>query len=175
MTPLVFLIVLMILGAVFALESRDLLSGIVSMGIMGFGLTLAFLLLKAPDLALVQIIVETLTLVLFIASVHLVGRQDETLGRRRNRRVRRLAGAVCLFFLGFTFYRVASDLPAFGQSVIRMAAPILAHGAAATGSANLVTAVVLDFRALDTLGEATVLFTAAVGVLVVLRHEGRPR
>ena len=119
--------------------------------------------------------IATLTLVLFIAAVRLTRAEDETLDRGRVRKIKRLAGAVCLLFLVLSFYRVAGQLPEFGSSMIRMAAPILAHGAAATGSANLVTAVVLDFRALDTLGEATVLFTAALGVLVVLRHEGRSR
>jgi len=36
-----------------------------------------------------------------------------------------------------------------------------------------VTAVILDFRAFDTLGEATVLFTAVIGVLAVVRRTGR--
>jgi multisubunit Na+/H+ antiporter MnhB subunit len=42
-----------------------------------------------------------------------------------------------------------------------------------TGAANLVTSVILDYRAFDTLGEATVLFTAAMAVLTVVRRVGR--
>lgn len=171
--PLIALLILMILGAIFALESRDLLSGIIAMGIMGFGLTLAFLLLKAPDLALVQIIVETVTLVLFIAAVHMTARHEAVFQQHRRPWTKSLVGVMFYLFMGFSFYRAASALPEFGTAVIRMAAPILAHGAAATGAANLVAAVVLDFRALDTLGEATVLFTAAMGVLMVLRRERR--
>ena len=40
-------------------------------------------------------------------------------------------------------------------------------------TANAVTATVLDFRGYDTLGEATVIFTAIIGVLVLLRPKGR--
>ena len=49
---------LMIIGAIFALHAKDLLSAVVSMGFVGFGLVICFLLLKAPDLAIVQIVIE---------------------------------------------------------------------------------------------------------------------
>jgi multisubunit Na+/H+ antiporter MnhB subunit len=45
----------------------------------------------------------------------------------------------------------------------------LADGLKQTGSANIVTSVLLDYRAFDTLGEATVLFAAVLGALAVLR------
>ena len=44
-----------------------------------------------------------------------------------------------------------------------------------TGAANLVASVILDYRAFDTLGEATILFTAVVGVLAVVRRIGRKK
>ena len=47
------------------------------------------------------------------------------------------------------------------------------HKIASLGAGNRVTAVLLDFRAYDTLGEATVLFTAVTGVAVVLRARGK--
>ena len=45
----------------------------------------------------------------------------------------------------------------------------LRNGLRETGAANIVTSVILDYRAYDTLGEATVIFTAVIGVLTVLR------
>ncbi|MEE8317508.1 MAG: hydrogen gas-evolving membrane-bound hydrogenase subunit E, partial [Candidatus Omnitrophota bacterium] len=44
-----------------------------------------------------------------------------------------------------------------------------------TGATNLVTAVILDYRAYDTLGEATILFTAVMAVLAVMRRIGRKK
>ena len=44
-----------------------------------------------------------------------------------------------------------------------------------TGAANLVSAVILDYRALDTLGEATVLFCTLIGTLTILRQIGKIR
>jgi len=58
---------------------------------------------------------------------------------------------------------------------MRVAKNFIEVGQAKTGASNLVASVILDFRAYDTLGEATVLFTAVIGVLVVLRRIGRKR
>jgi multisubunit Na+/H+ antiporter MnhB subunit len=49
----------------------------------------------------------------------------------------------------------------------------IALGLERTGAANVVAAIILDFRGYDTLGEATVLFTAVVGVLTIMRRAGR--
>ena len=43
------------------------------------------------------------------------------------------------------------------------------------GATNLVTSVILDFRAYDTLGEATVLFASVIGIMAVLRGKGRKK
>jgi multisubunit Na+/H+ antiporter MnhB subunit len=51
----------------------------------------------------------------------------------------------------------------------------LGHGLRDTGAANIVTAVLLDFRAYDTLGEASVLFCAVMGALAILRRSARKR
>ena len=68
----------MILGAIIALGARNLISAIISLGIVGFGLTLIFLVLQAPDLAIVQIVVETLSLIILIAAVLKTTQEDTT-------------------------------------------------------------------------------------------------
>ena len=60
-----------------------------------------------------------------------------------------------------------------GEHTLRMAKAYMNGAAEKTGSANLVTGVLFDFRGYDTLGEATILFTAAIGVLTILRIKGR--
>jgi multisubunit Na+/H+ antiporter MnhB subunit len=54
-----------------------------------------------------------------------------------------------------------------------MSQAYLEGAAERTGSANLVTGVLFDFRGYDTFGEATILFTAVIGVLTVLRIKGK--
>jgi len=172
-TTLILLLVLMILGALVALESKDLLSGIISLGIIGFALTIIFLILQAPDLAIVQIIVETLTLVILIAAVLKTTREDtaESFGTKKG-----LIWAVGLVFVAvfiLAAYRALQHLPEFGSPALRMAQYYIDQGLSLTGASNLVAAVILDFRAYDTLGEATVLFTSVAGVVAVLRKVGR--
>ena len=175
MTLLVLLLVLMILGAIVALESRDVLSGIVSLGICGFALTIVFLLLQAPDLAIVQIIVETLTLVILIAAVLKTTREDTTEHFGWRKMLLWLMGLVFMGAFLFVTVNVFKHLPPFGFPVLRMALVYLDQGLPMTGAANLVAAVILDFRGYDTLGEATVLFTSVAGTVVVLRQVGRKR
>ncbi|MEJ2627777.1 MAG: DUF4040 domain-containing protein [bacterium] len=175
MASLIILTVLMILGAIVALESKDVLSGIISLGIIGFALTINFLILHAPDLAIVQIIIETLTLIILIAAILKTTRED-TIEQFSSKKL-------WLWFLGLIFtavfiyssIRIFNHLPQFGEQSLRMAKIYIDQGLSSTGAGNLVAAVILDFRGYDTLGEATVLFTSVVGVMAVLRKSGRKR
>ena len=49
----------------------------------------------------------------------------------------------------------------------------LEEGVNKTGAVNIVSAVILDFRAYDTLGEVAVLFTSIIGIMAILRRKGR--
>ena len=72
-------------------------------------------------------------------------------------------------------YICIKDLPQFGEPIMRVAQNFLNNGLRETGATNLVTAVILDYRAYDTLGEATILFTAVMGVLAIMRSIGRKK
>jgi multicomponent Na+:H+ antiporter subunit A len=66
----------MILGALYAIHARDLLSSVIACGIVGYCLVICFLLLNAPDLAIVQIVVDTITLIIMVAVVLDSSRQE---------------------------------------------------------------------------------------------------
>ena len=164
---------LMIVGALYAIHARDLLSAVIACGIVGYGLVICFLLLKAPDLAIVQIVVETISLIIMVAVV-LDSSREEPYSKRNPQGYVNAVTALFVVIVLFYFFRVAiSSLDPFGESTLRMAAPYIEGAAGKTGSANLVTGVVFDFRGYDTLGEATVLVTAVLGVLTILRIRGR--
>jgi multisubunit Na+/H+ antiporter MnhB subunit len=78
-----------------------------------------------------------------------------------------------MLVLFFTFRTAISNLDPLGEHSLRMSKAYLEGAAERTGSANLVTGVLFDFRGYDTFGEATILFTAVVGVLTVLRLKGK--
>ena len=90
------------------------------------------------------------------------------------RQIINISLALLFIVVLFFFFIQATDmLNPFGEHTLRMASAYVGETAAKTGSANLVTGIVFDFRGYDTLGEATVLFTAALGVLTILRLKGK--
>ena len=73
---------------------------------------------------------------------------------------------------GLLLLLAAVALPRFGTWGSRdIARYYIEHGAYETGSASLVNAIVWDFRGYDTMGEETVLFTAALGVFLIMRRK----
>ncbi len=170
---ILIIIILMIGGAIFSLEARDLLSAVIAYGIVGFGLVICFLILQAPDLALVQIVIETITLIIMIAVILNTSQEELKVGWG-NKRVIYIVGSIIFLILFMYFFeRVTCALSSFGDHMLRMSRGYIKPGAEKTGSANLVTGVIFDYRGYDTLGEATVLFTAVIGVLTVLRLRGK--
>lgn len=178
-TTLIIILVLMIAGAIHALHARDLLSAIVSYSVVGYSLVVAFLVLKAPDLAIVQIVVETIALIIMISVLIISTREDlakidPVVIRGQSYINAKKLGYIIFslaagFLLIYFFKEVISGLDPFGVHETRMATEYIQNGVEGTKSVNLVTGVLLDYRALDTLGEATILFTAVMGTLAILR------
>jgi multicomponent Na+:H+ antiporter subunit B len=163
----------MILGALYAIHAKDLLSAVITCGIVGYGCVLCFLLLKAPDLAIVQIVVETVNLIIMVAVVLDSSRKEPFTRLDKQGNVAALTFFVLAAMLLYFFIVSIRSLDVFGNGTLRMAGPYIEGAAAKTGSANLVTGVVFDFRGYDTMGEAVVLVTAVLGVLTILRLKGK--
>ena len=149
-----------------AVRSRSTVMAVLAMGGVGYGIALLFAFFGAPDLALTQVLVETLTLVLFA----LVIRQLPPLGvvsySSSRRRISDLVIAVvagCALTLALLAVRSAPS-PEADRVSAEMALRSLpeAHGR------NVVNVILVDFRALDTLGEICVLAIAALGVAGLL-------
>lgn len=163
----------MIIGALFAIHAKDLLSAVIAAGIVGYSLVICFLLLKAPDLAIVQIVVETITLIIMVAVVLDSTREELKFKVDRQQIINISLALIFIIALIFFFIQATQTLNPFGEHTLRMASAYIGEPASKTGSANLVTGVLFDFRGYDTLGEATILFTAAIGVLSILRIKGK--
>ena len=167
---LLILLVFMIVGSVIAIETKNLLSSVISVGVVGFSLSIMFLMLGAPDIAITQMVVEILILVILIRATITT---DNT-AIERHADTFSLISSLIFFglFLIFAFLAV-HDLKPFGEPLMRVSKTYLSTSAERTGATNVVTGVLLDFRAYDTIGEATVLFTSIVGAFVILRRRGR--
>jgi multisubunit Na+/H+ antiporter MnhB subunit len=93
---LTVLLVFMVLGAIVAVETRDLLSSVISVGMVGFGTSVGFLILGAPDLAITQVVVEIICLVILIRATVV---RDETVLHRYTDTFAMAAGIVALAVL----------------------------------------------------------------------------
>jgi multisubunit Na+/H+ antiporter MnhB subunit len=167
------LLVFMIIGAVIAIETKDLLSSVISLGAIGLALSIIFLILGAPDLAIVQVVVEVIAIVMLLRLI--VVREDVTIAHRyRHGEVFATAAGLvfCGVFIVFASI-VYKELPGFGNPLLRVSQRYISEGFGITHAANIVTAILLEFRAYDTLGEATVIFTSIIGAIVILRRKGR--
>jgi len=167
------LLIFMIIGAIIAIETFDLLSSVISVGAVGLVLAIIFLILGAPDLAIVQVVVEAIFLVILVSFFAV--KHDVTVDHAY-RHPAAFASAVGLIFFGIfiVFASIAyKGMPEFGSPVLTVSQRYITEGFAISKAANLVTAILLEFRAYDTLGEAAVIFTAILGAIVILRKKGR--
>jgi len=172
MLELQIILIFMIIGALIAVKAKDLLSSVIALGAVGLGLSLAFLILKAPDLAIAQLVVEILCVIILIRATIKKDLPFSTSGRWFFNTV--VTFVFLVVFLSFAYFCI-KDLPEFGKPIMKVAQFFLNQGLRQTGATNLVSSVVLDYRAYDTLGEATILFTAVLAVMALMRRVGRKK
>ncbi len=154
----------LVLGAGFAAAiARSRLRAVLALGAAGYGVALLFVLFGAPDLAMTQVLVETLTVILVVAVFrHLPVTAPRTSSGSRVRHAV-LASAVGLMMTALTWSVLAARGDRELSEFFLEASRPLAEGR------NVVNTILVDFRALDTLGEIAVLAIAAIGVIALLR------
>lgn len=175
MTIFYILLLFMIIAAIIAVETDNLLSSAICVGAIGCGGSLMFLFLFAPDIAITQIVVEVLGLIILVRAT--IAR-DQTFISGDREFFEVVVSVVIVFTIFLAGVKVFETLPTFGSPIFVTAADAASQvyvrqGLKDTGAANLVSAIILDYRAYDTLGEATVLFTSILGASVILREKPR--
>lgn len=159
----------MLLGAGLIVVAKSRLTAIVALGVVGYGISLLFILNGAPDLALTQFAIETLSVILFVLVLYRLPFFSTVTPRRDRIRDACLAlalgGLMTTLVLAVTSYPVILHLtPYFGE----VSWP-LARGR------NVVNVILVDFRGFDTLGEITVLSIGAIGIWTLMKLRPRPR
>ncbi len=166
--PQVVLSALVVGAAVAAAQVTSRLGAALGLGAVGIAVSGLFLAQGAPDLALTQLLVETVIVVGFVIGLGRLGRRFPDTGRVW-RRVR--VGASVLAGLAVVAALVASGARPTGEPPLDR----LTDGAVDDGGGNnLVNVILTDVRALDTVGEVAVLVVVAVGVLALAGRRGRP-
>lgn len=167
-TPLQLTVaVLVVAGGIGATMARNRLSAVLMVGVTGYGCAVAFAFHGAPDLALTQLLVETVTLVIFVLVLRTLPAETARPTMETNRLPRAL--------LAITVGASVAVLGAFAMAARagEGVSGLLPEAAYLRGyGANAVNVILVDIRAWDTLGEISVLLVAATGVAsMVFRNQ----
>jgi len=164
------ILIFMIAAAVVAVFVKDLLSSVVAIGAVGIGLTMGFLILKAPDLAILQLVVEILSLIIL---VHATIRTDLPFSASGRWLFNTISALLFIATFLFIAYIALKKLPQFGAVPPGAAYQLSENWFGEGGAKNIVALISLKARSIDTLGGIAALFTAVVGVLAIARKIGR--
>jgi multicomponent Na+:H+ antiporter subunit A len=154
---------LILTAAIVAARLRSRLAAITSLGVVGYGVALIYVLYGAPDLAMTQFLVETLTVILLLlVFYHLphFALFSTRVGHARDVAVSLAAGALITALV-----LTATAQERFGPLTAYFAENSLSQG----HGRNIVNVILVDFRGLDTMGEITVLAVAGVGIYALLK------
>jgi multicomponent Na+:H+ antiporter subunit A len=144
-----------IAGTVGLLAVRRRFAAIILLGAVGYGLAALFLLLGGPDLAVTQLLVETLVIGLFALVLRRLPAGFDKVKLQPLRLAVAAAVSVFVFGLGLGFGAASPDTT--------VADGYLERSVPEAAGENVVNVILVDFRGLDTLGEITVLAVAAIG------------
>lgn len=150
-------------GAVTAAVTRSRLLAAAALGVVGFGVALLFILMAGPDLAMTQFLVETLIVLVVLLVMQ---RVPSTIGDGLSRAGRLRDAAIALGVGGVTTVLLLAVLqrpfdPTLPEFFLRESVP-------SGFGRNVVNVILVDFRAMDTMGEIVVLAIAALGAFALL-------
>lgn len=156
--------VVLVVGAVAATLIGRRFAAAILLGVVGYAMGMLFVLQGAPDLALTQFAVETLSVVVFLLVLRVLPDRFELRSTTIRRPLRiAISAAVGVFVV---LMAIASSGARTEPSVSgEMAEQALPRG----GGRNIVNVILVDIRGMDTLGEISVLVTAGIGVVAIAR------
>ena len=175
-----FLLSLLVFIAVMILRTGKLFAVIVMSG--GYSLTSAaiFVNLDAVDVAFTEAAVGAgISTVLFLAAMSFLPAEEKSGSKGQSRSLQTLIAVAVCVVTGALLVLAALDLPAFGDpnapAQVHVAPRYLEESGTLLHIPNVVTTVLASYRGFDTLGETIVVFTAGLGVLMLLAGATRTR
>jgi multicomponent Na+:H+ antiporter subunit A len=157
-------------GALAAAVTRRRFAAALLLGVVGYGMTLLFVVQGAPDLALTQFAIETLSVVVFLLVFRVLpDRFDRPLPAVAQAVRLAVSGGVGAFVVLMAVASAGSRTePSVSQEMSERALP---DG----DGRNIVNVILVDIRGMDTMGEITVLVTAGIGIVALARVGRTPR
>ncbi|MFN3984013.1 MAG: monovalent cation/H+ antiporter subunit A [Rhodocyclaceae bacterium] len=141
---------------------RQRLLAVLMVGVVGLIVSVGFIYLSAPDLAMTQISVEVGTVILILLALYFLPKETpaET-GRGRHWRDGALAGLAGLGVGGLSWAMMTRDFETLSGFYLEQSVP-------GGGGTNVVNVILVDFRGFDTFGEIIVLGVAALAIFALL-------
>ncbi|MGY0434140.1 Na+/H+ antiporter subunit A [Bacillus rugosus] len=160
----IILTVVMISATAATVFARSRLTAIISLGVVGYTLALFFVIFRAPDLALTQLVIETISVALFLLCFYHLPK----LRLKKKTRTFRLTNFIIALGVGIivTLLGIASSSQRTKDSISSF---FLKHSHDLGGGDNVVNVILVDFRGFDTMFEITVLTIAALGIYSMIK------
>ena len=157
------LVAVMAVAAVSILFANSRLTAILLNGVLGFSIAIFFVLFRAPDLALTQLVIETVTTTLFLLCFNFLPewkKEDSPKRTKIRNALIAIGGGVTVTLIGLTVNsgELFESISGYFEDSYELA-----------GGENIVNAILGDFRAFDTMLESLVLFIAGLGVYTLIR------
>ena len=154
---------IMFLSILFVVGARSRLTAVVALGVVGYTICLMFVIYSAPDLAMTQFSIDTLTVILFVLVLSSLPKYLDI----TNYRMKALDGVLAVSF-GVLITLIALEV--LGEPVTKEVSDYYADNAYVLAKGkNVVNVILVDFRGVDTLMEIAVLTIAAIGVFSLLK------
>ncbi|MBE7640813.1 putative monovalent cation/H+ antiporter subunit A [Salegentibacter sp. BLCTC] len=154
---------ILIAGVFYTVFTKSRLAAVAAMGVVGLAICLIFVFYSAPDLAMTQFSIDTLTVILFVLVLYRLPKyltlSDYKMRIRDGVLSAALGTVICLLALQVLAEPTNSEVGDFYAKN----AYIMAHGK------NVVNVILVDFRGIDTFMEISVLAIAAIGVFGLLK------
>ena len=153
----------MIVAAFTTVLTNNRITAIVALGAVGYLVMMLFVIFRAPDLALTQMVVETATTVLFLLCFYHLPK----LGKRLEKMKFKVTNLIISIAVGMTF--TVLTLIATGHKVFTPITEFFENAYELAGAKNIVNAILVDFRGFDTMLEISVLVIAGIGVYTLIK------
>lgn len=154
---------IMFLSVLFVVGARSRLTAVVAMGVVGYAICLMFVIYSAPDLAMTQFSIDTLTVILFVLVLSSLPKYLSI----SDYKMRMIDGTLSIA-LGLVVTLIS--LQVLNEPVNKEVSNFYAENAYVLAKGkNVVNVILVDFRGIDTLIEISVLTVAALGVFSLLK------
>ncbi|MDQ0219628.1 Na+/H+ antiporter subunit A [Peribacillus cavernae] len=152
------------IAAIAILFAKSRLTSIILLGAVGYTVSIFFVLFRAPDLALTQLVIETISVALFLLCFyHLpkISRKEERLAFKLNNALISIGVGVIVALIALSSHS-SKYFDAISKYYVENAYK-------EAGGENIVNVILVDFRGLDTMFEITVLGIAAIGIFAIIK------